>query len=229
MLNNLVDFDVNLFLYLNGLNNHFFDMFFSLFTTKEMWLPFYIVLIVLIFKKYRCKGFLVIGGILLAILAADQLCNIVKTSVERLRPSRDPAICDFINNAYVWGGVKYGFFSAHAANTFALVTIIGMLAKRKYLWIALSIWAVLTAYSRIYVGVHYPLDLLCGAAVGVLIGWGAYSLIKVLWPRLFKGGANIKPMTNSEMSVIIFSLSLFIVAMLMVSLVTANGSVSICR
>ena len=170
--------DTQLFLAINGSHNPFFDHFFSLFTSKEIWYPLYLLLIFLIFQKYRFKGLWVVLFFVVMVVISDQLSVLIKNLVHRLRPSHEPSLAGLVNLPNGQGGL-YGFLSSHATNSFALAILIGSLAKSKRLWIAFLLWAVLTCYSRIYVGVHYPFDVIAGAILGGLIGWGMYVLLRL--------------------------------------------------
>jgi undecaprenyl-diphosphatase len=171
--------DTQLFLSLNGAHNNFFDYFFSYFTSQEIWYPFYLLLIVIIFQKYKKDGIWIVLIMVLAIVVSDQVSGFIKDTVQRLRPSHAAAL-DGIAHLPLGKRGLYGFVSSHAANTFALTLLLGNVAKRKSLWLGLFLWAILTAYSRIYVGVHYPFDVLAGGILGGGIGWGCYRLLKLV-------------------------------------------------
>jgi len=176
--------DTQLFLWLNACNNPFLDHFFTFFTAKEVWYPLYLLLLILFFQKYKLQGIWVAMFFILAIVASDQISGLIKTLVERPRPTHNLAIMDLVNAPTGKGGM-YGFVSSHAANSFALTFLLALLLKRRRIWIAFLLWAVLTSYSRIYVGVHYPLDVVCGAFLGSLIGWGMYKLL-MLFDHFFQ-------------------------------------------
>lgn len=169
--------DTNFFIWLNSMHNSLFDGFFALFTSKEIWFPFYILLIYLIARKYKTTGLWIIVMMILMIVISDQLSNLLKFTVARPRPSHAENLKDIIHLSFRGKRGAYGFVSAHSANAFALTLFLGNLLKKKRVFIALIIWATLTAYSRIYVGVHYPLDIIVGGIMGGFIGWGAYKLL----------------------------------------------------
>ena len=112
----LKELDQSLLLFLNGLHNEFWDMVMLMFTRKEIWLPLYFALGLLILKKYRIKFILIFGIVILAVVFSDQLSVLVKESVKRLRPVHDPEIGDLVHNVFRKGGL-HGFFSSHASNT----------------------------------------------------------------------------------------------------------------
>lgn len=168
--------DTQFLLALNARNSSYFDQFFSLFTSKEIWFPLYIFLVFLLFKKYKLSGIWVVVFFILAIVIGDQLSGIFKDLIHRLRPSHEPLLMGKLNLPIGKRG-SFGFFSAHATNSFALTFLLGFLTKSKRIWGAFLMWAILTSYSRIYVGVHYPFDVITGAIVGSFIGWGVFKLL----------------------------------------------------
>ena len=172
MLNNL---DHQLFLFLNGLHVGWLDPVMAFISSEMGWLPFYVVLVYLVFKKYQWKGLWIILGIAVLITCSDQLsAHVFKPVFQRLRPCHDPLIQDLVYLPYGHCGGQYGFVSSHAANTFALASLIFMTMRQHYKkigWLMFS-WATLVSYSRIYMGVHFPGDVICGAAVGMILGFG---------------------------------------------------------
>jgi len=170
-LNNI---DTRLFLAINGGHTPFWDAFFTLFTSMITWVPFYLMILFLVFKKYRQHGFWILLFLIFSVLLSDQLSVLIKELVHRLRPSHEPLLLGKINLPTGEGGL-YGFVSSHAANTFAFAFLMGFLTRNKLFFTMLLAWAFVTTYSRIYVGVHFPLDVTCGAILGVFIGWGLYK------------------------------------------------------
>jgi undecaprenyl-diphosphatase len=168
--------DTSLFLVINGNHSGFFDAFFTLFTSMITWIPFYVLILYLVFKKYNQYGFWVLIAIIIAIVLSDQIAGLIKNTVQRYRPSHEPLLTGKVHLPVGPGG-EYGFISSHAANTFAFAFLLGNLSKNRNLFIMLFSWACVTAYSRIYVGVHYPLDVFTGAVLGSIIGWSIYKLL----------------------------------------------------
>ncbi len=109
----------------------------------------------------------------LLITVSDQLSNFFKYGIGRLRPCHDPELMDLVRLVKSRCGGKFGYFSAHAANSFALAVFFGPILKSQWraIWVVLLVWACFVAYSRVYIGVHFPLDILTGAALGSLFGW----------------------------------------------------------
>jgi len=182
MLETLKTLDENIFLYLNAQHNSFFDQLMWLFSDRFFWIPLYAWFLWLIYKKYPKHYWTVIIAIILMIAASDQLCNLVKVSAMRLRPSQEPHLQSLVHIVNDYRGGTYGFCSSHASNAFAvaffMITILA--GERKYIIPVCLAYAILTAYSRVYLGVHYPGDILTGAIIGSLLGTGfAFALAKL--------------------------------------------------
>jgi len=178
MLETIKSLDESLFLFLNGQHNTFFDPLMWLFSAKLFWGPLYVWFLWLLYKKYPKHYWTVLITIALLIVISDQLCNLSKESVMRYRPSQEPHLQTLVHTLNGYRGGTYGFYSGHASNAFAVAFfMISLVAgERKYIIAVSILYAVLTAYSRIYLGVHYPGDILMGAIVGTILGKGlAYA------------------------------------------------------
>ena len=177
MLNN---WDHQLFLFLNGLHVGWLDPVMTFISSEMGWIPFYAVLLFFVFYKYRWKGLWVLLGVIVVITLSDQIsASVFKPIFHRLRPCYDPLIEDLVYTPKGKPGGHYGFISSHAANTFALASFIYMTMKKHYSkigWIMFP-WAILVSYSRIYMGVHFPGDIICGAIVGMILGFGIGYLV----------------------------------------------------
>ena len=179
MLEQLLQLDQELFLYLNGLGTETWDRFWMFMTRTKNSLPLYALLLYLVIKNFGTKRTLVIlVATALLITCTDQLSNFFKYGIGRLRPCHDPEISDIMRLVKSYCGGKFGYFSAHAANSFAPATFFALLFKGKVKFIGwiMILWAIIVAYSRIYIGVHFPLDVLTGAAIGAFFGWVFYKL-----------------------------------------------------
>ena len=185
MLQRVNELDRELFLYLNNLGNENWDMFWLLVTDKWTAIPLYLVLLYLLFKKFGWRGFLLtIVVIALLITATDQLGNVFKDGFQRLRPCGQEGVMEYARMVAAYCG-KFGYFSAHASNSAGVAIFMGLIFRRNYpflIWILLF-WALLVSYSCIYLGVHYPGDVLTGMVLGGMIGYLFYLLHKYLVKR----------------------------------------------
>jgi len=166
--------DQSVFFFLNGLHNHFFDDFFWYATKGIIYLPLYLIAAWLAYKQLGKRFWYLFLFVILTIILTDQSCDLIKQTVCRLRPSNDPCIASLVHVVNNYRGGDYGFPSAHACNTFGMaVFLYGVMRPKRWgLTLAFFAWAAIMSYSRIYLGVHYPSDILCGAVLGVSIGWG---------------------------------------------------------
>jgi undecaprenyl-diphosphatase len=143
-----------------------------LLTKTFFWLPLYVALIYLVFKKFKIEGWMILIGAALTVTLCDQITGFMKIYFQRLRPSQEPSLQGLIHLVNGYKGGLYGFASGHAANTFGISVFIWLTLKEHYRWIVfIFAWAVLMTYTRIYLGVHYPGDIITGALIGMLCGW----------------------------------------------------------
>lgn len=188
MLEFLNNIDTSLFLAINGFYNSFFDGLMVFVSGKLSWLPLYILLLYLIIRQYKWRSFLILGFIGLLILASDQLSvHAFKNVFQRLRPCHNEEIQHLVRNISGCGG-QYGFVSSHATNSFALLVFISFLLGRIYRWLfpVLLCWGILVAYSRVYLGVHYPADVFFGAILGAAIGWIIFLIFKFVGRLIYR-------------------------------------------
>ncbi len=167
----LIEIDTDFFLFLNSFHNSFFDVVFEWVTGRFSWLPLYGVLVLLVAVKFKKNALIIFPLVTILILLTDQVSvHLFKDVFLRLRPCHNPQIAHLVHVVDGCGG-QYGFVSSHAANTFGLAIFVGVLLKQHYKWflLGLLIWAAVVSYSRIYVGVHYPGDIIGGAILGVII------------------------------------------------------------
>ncbi|MGB1307885.1 MAG: phosphatase PAP2 family protein [Oceanihabitans sp.] len=179
MLDQLIQYDKELLLFLNNLGSETWDGLWLLITNKLTFIPLYAVLLFLIYKKLGTKTLLLaIVTIALMITFTDQITNVFKHGFERLRPCRQEGVMEHLRFIAKRCG-KYGFFSGHSSNSMAAAVFAGLLLKPYYknLIFMLLFWSAFVAYSRIYVGVHYPIDIFCGMTFGAFSGYLFYKLL----------------------------------------------------
>lgn len=180
MFETLKQADTWLLLWLNGHNSVFFDQVMYLVSGKWEWIPLYAVILGFIIYRFRWKAVWVLLTVALMITLSDQLSNLLKSNVMRPRPCKDPEIGHLVHLVKDHCGGAYGFVSAHAANSFALTTFVSLLYRRRWIIAGMVCWATLVSYSRVYLGVHYPGDILGGALLGVLVAWLLFLILRRL-------------------------------------------------
>lgn len=196
MLQKLNQLDTRLFLFLNSHHNSFFDPVMYWAGNKFFWAPFYLFIIILIIIAYKKRSILIFICVAVLITLSDQLSShLIKPLVKRLRPSHNPAIEHLVHLSKAGPGGLYGFVSGHATNSFALFIFLVLILPKRFNWLKwiLCVWAVLICYSRIYVGVHYPGDVFCGAVLGSLVGVLVAAIYKWIRNRLHRSSPNRMP------------------------------------
>ncbi len=173
----LINFDKELFLFLNSFHSPLWDYFFWFFSGTVVWIPLYVSILYVAIKQTGIKSLWIIVAIALTIALCDQIASgFFKPYFERLRPSHEPKLNNIVYLLNNFKAGRFGFISSHAANSFGLATIISLLFKRRWLTFFFFTWAIINSYSRIYLGLHYPGDILVGTLVGVISGWLTYRL-----------------------------------------------------
>jgi undecaprenyl-diphosphatase len=184
----LINIDTDLLLWLNGAHNAFFDTFMMLFTGKWIWVPMYLALAYVLFRNMRTKQALsCLVAIALVIVVADQLSSsLIRHAVGRLRPANlENPISNMVHIVDGYRGGRYGFPSSHAANSFGLAFFLLYLLRRSPIPTFIMVWAIANCYSRIYLGVHYPGDILVGAIVGLFAATLVWFIYKKLTKQTF--------------------------------------------
>lgn len=173
----IIKLDKELFLFINTLGSSNWDGFWLFLSERFYWIPLYIVLFGLIIYKLGIrKACVILGLCLLMILFTDQITNLFKSGFQRLRPCHDPKLQGLMRRVTCSG--RYGFTSAHASNHFGFALFLGLIFRNKIKWLlpALLVWAGFISYSRIYLGVHFPLDIICGATLGLVFAYLNYKI-----------------------------------------------------
>lgn len=178
----LVAWDKEALLAINGCHNLFWDGFMWVVTDTKTWIPVAAMLLYVIFKNNKpVPALLMLLMLALCITLSDQFASgFCKPYFHRFRPTQDPELQPLVHIVNGYRGGAYGFISSHAANTFTVATFVALAVRRRMLTFSLFIWACIPSYSRMYLGVHYPGDILCGAVAGSLIA----CLVYVLYVRL---------------------------------------------
>jgi len=172
MLETLISTDRSLFLFLNGLHCAVVDPLMYYGTATLTWVPLYVFLLYAVIRRYRWQSVWILLFAALVVLVSDQLSNLVKDWVARPRPTHEPGITG-IHTVHGYTGGQYGFYSAHASTSLALAIFLIRVLKHQFRFfpVLILLWAFFRAYTRVYLGVHYPGDLVAGWIAGAFIGW----------------------------------------------------------
>jgi len=184
MIDYLVDVDKTALLAVNGMYSVFQDAFWWMVSAKWSSLLLVLALLWILMRQNRRHALLVLLMVAVAVLVADQVSSgLIKHLVERLRPTHDPSLENAVHVINGYRGGMYGFVSSHAANFFAIATLVTLIMRRGLVAAALYGWGLVQCYSRIYLGVHYPGDILGGMIVGLMAGWLVWCLMRWMQRR----------------------------------------------
>lgn len=172
--------DQQLFLFLNSLHSTFWDQVMVVISERVTWIPLYMAILVALWYRYRNKFWIIVLAIALAMGASDQVSVLIKKAVKRPRPCHEITLEGEVYTVNGRCGGAYGFVSSHATNSFSVALLTLLLLKKRWLTISMILWALVVGYSRIYLGVHYPGDVICGSLLGTLTGWGGYELFTLI-------------------------------------------------
>jgi len=188
MLDKILSLDQKLFVYLNSLGSETYDGFWLLITKQIYWTPLFLFLLYLVYTKLGTKQTLYLMLFVAILLVfTDQIANLFKNGVQRLRPCNNPEINSFIR--IVQSRSSFSFFSGHATSSMAVATFLYLIFKKdfNYFWL-LFLWPLIFAYSRIYLGLHYPLDIIFGYLCGAILAFLMFKLYQVFQKRNFPTG-----------------------------------------
>lgn len=188
MLDKILSLDQKLFVFLNSLGSETFDGFWLLITKQTSWIPLFLFLLYLIYTKLGTKQTLYLVLFVAVLLVfTDQIANLFKNGFQRLRPCNNPEINTFIR--IVQSRSSFSFFSGHATSSMAVATFLYLIFKKdfSYFWL-LFLWPLIFAYSRIYLGLHYPLDIISGYFFGSILGFLMFKFYRIAQRRNFPTG-----------------------------------------
>lgn len=190
MLEKIITLDKQLLVFLNSFGSETFDPIWLIITKQINWTPFFLLLIYLVYRKLGTKQTLIIVlFIALIILTTDQTCNFFKNHFERLRPCNDLDIKEIIRN--VKPSQTFSFFSGHASNSAATMVFLFLIMREyyKHFWLVI-LFPLIFAYSRIYLGLHFPIDILAGYTCGIIMGFLTYKIYQFVQKKYFQ---NVSP------------------------------------
>lgn len=183
----LKQLDTSVFLSINGLHTSFFDGFMYAISAKLTWIPLYLAVLLVLIKKWKKEAIWLILALVLCIVISDQIASgLLKHLFKRLRPSHVDDLRNVIHLVRGYAGGLYGFASSHASNAFGFALLSSLIFKQRNYTFAIFFWAIIIAYSRIYLGVHYPFDIIGGIIVGTLAALGCYWIARKFRPGLFQ-------------------------------------------
>ena len=223
----IIQFDKQLLLMLNGSDSLFLDGLAMVLTTAATWIPLYVSLFYVVLKNnenVRQILLVVCCAALCVLLAGTVDDTIVKPMVARFRPTHDPEIGMMVDVVDGYRGGKYGFFSAHAANTFSIAVFFSLLIRSRVLSVSLVLWSLVNCWTRIYLGVHYPGDILCGLLWGGIVG----SLVYLMYLRMKSRSKTAQNFVSTQYTATGYQHSDVNIVMLVLALTLVYASVRAC-
>ena len=189
MLEKIIAIDKELLVFLNGLGSKNFDPLWLIITKQSSWIPLFVFLLYLVYKKLGAKQTIIIILFVSVLLTVNNtITELFKSTFQRLRPCNDPEIKDIIRN--IKPSSTFSFFSGHSSNTMAVFVFLYSIFRKKYkyFWV-LILWPLVFAYSRIYLGLHFPTDILAGYTCGVITGYMTYIIYQIIQLKYFKNNS----------------------------------------
>ena len=223
MLESILDYERDLFLFLNGSHTMFWDQFMWLFSSKLAWMPVVLTFaFALLYKnKERWKEILLIFvAIALVVTLCDQFASgFCKPFFARFRPTKHPDFMNDVCTVFDYRGGTYGFISSHASNAFGIATLMSLIFRNRWFSVVIFTWAIVNSYSRIYLGVHFISDIVPGIIVGILFGWIVYklaagSLLRSINPRHCEERSNLFPSRGLGIIILVFIFTVVVLAII---------------
>ncbi|MDX2414993.1 MAG: phosphatase PAP2 family protein [Bacteroidales bacterium] len=175
----MIELDKSLFLFLNSFNSPFWDSVMWIVSARLTWVPLYLAIIIMLGYKERKKLLVILPFLILTVVLTDQVTlHCFKNIFERFRPCYEPSLDGLVHIVNGKCGGKFGFVSSHASNTFGIATMSLLLMRHNWFSVLILLWASFVSYSRIYLGVHYPGDILGGALLGIFSGYLMYRIYR---------------------------------------------------
>lgn len=184
MLESLLEFDRYLFLLINGAHSPFLDELMYFVSKVWIWAPLYLTFIIYAVKRWKLESIWIIIAMVICVVATDQLTNLTKDLFQRLRPSHEPSLAGLVHHVNGYVGGKFGFVSGHSSNSFGFAMLSSLIIRNRAYTISVFMWAALVAYSRMYLGVHYPFDIMGGMGLGILVAWLVFTVMESIRRKL---------------------------------------------
>jgi undecaprenyl-diphosphatase len=186
----MAELDQQLLLFINSHNSPFWDQVMHNISGKLIWAPIYFIIVAYLALRYKRKFFVIVVFIILSVFLADQVSvQLFKNIFMRLRPCHEPGLQGMLHLFNDYCGGQYGFVSSHASNSFNIAFLTLLFIKKQWYTICIICWALIIGYSRIYLGVHYPGDVIGGALLGAFIGWSCYRLYILTNDKILKNSS----------------------------------------
>ncbi|MEG1543597.1 MAG: phosphatase PAP2 family protein [Tannerellaceae bacterium] len=222
MIEQLLVYERDAFFMLNGSNYPFLDRFMWLYSGKAVWLPLAaFILCVLLWKKNWRESVFILLAIVLVVTFCDQFAShVCKPIFTRFRPTHHPDFMDQVKTVFDYRGGKYGFISSHAANAFGFATLMSLLFRYRVFTCTIMIWAVITAYTRIYLGVHFITDIIPGIVSGIAFGYLTYWIYCKMRLRLIPGAKQLPPeaiYSDSRKQLIVYAILVTVLLLLLLN------------